>query len=560
MARIKIRGTGGEDTIIGGGRAEEIIASLGNDFVDAGGGDDYVRGGEGDDILLGGDGDDRLFGGLGRDVLKGQRGHDVLDGGADPDVLIGGAGRDTLIGDEGNDILAGGDYDLDEWRADYWNLEPGEGDGERDVFVVNAYAADGHDHILDFEPFIDVLRFKQNDIVGVVQYPFGLALETASGGMVSVGYDVSLHELAESVVGSDFFDPVAEAAQIKNLSDPGGGRTPDISGDGNTVVYDDGVLYDDTTETTTHFTSGANGDSGSFSLSHDGTKVVFHSDATNLVPGDSDLNGARDVFLYDATTGDTVNLTLGANGASEGPSISGNGGLVAFASDATDLVTGQTDANGYGDIFLRDMVTGDILNVTHGADGDSYGPKISADGSTIIFRTEATNLVAGETYEYGGCFLYDIASEEFTYTPVRYDFAISGDGSLVVHGGGEVYLYDATTGTNERISGEAHRERGYENPDISDDGATVVYNDHGGRCQFAHLFVYDVESGETEELDFGGGVTPDDYDFCVGEVYADPSISADGSRLAFESTVVNLEEGPIDVNGATVDVFLYDLG
>ncbi|SFC86151.1 PD40 domain-containing protein [Tropicimonas isoalkanivorans] len=565
MALIKIIGSGRDDTIIGTGIAEEIIASLGDDFVDAGGGNDYVRGGEGDDVLLGGDGDDRLFGGAGSDVLKGQRGQDSIRGGTGPDVLIGGAGRDTLIGDADDDILVGGYADLDAWRYDYWTLYElgvGVGDGERDVFVVNAYAGDGSDHILDFEPFIDVLRFKQNDIVDVWYTPAGLSLKTATGGGVSLGYDVTLYELSESLQGTHFFDPVTNAAQIKNLSDPTGGSAPEISGDGNIVVYGDGYRYDNATETTTHITSGANGTSRAFSLSTDGMKVVFESEATNLVSGESDLNAAQDVFLYDAASGTTINLTFGANGDSGGASISGDGGLVAFASSATDLVAGETDANGYGDIFLRNLSTGETLNVTHGADGESYAASISADGSTLAFESRATNLADGPTETYGDVFLYDVASGDFvniTSGGGGFDPVISGDGSRVVYSTYEaIYLYDVATGESERISPFNERERMNENPDISDDGSTVVYNNRGGRCDFAQLFVYDVASGETEEVVFEGAVVPGDYDWCVGAVRADPAMSADGSRLAFESNIVNLEEGPIDVNGEAVDVFLYD--
>ena len=69
-------------------------------------------------------------------------------------------------------------------------------------------------------------------------------------------------------------------------------------------------------------------------------------------PGRDGRNGANDVFLFARATG-TVTLVshvpgapgTAGNGASSGPRISADGASVAFRSAATDLVTG-TDTNG----------------------------------------------------------------------------------------------------------------------------------------------------------------------------------------------------------------------
>src|SRR3954451_1054696 len=96
-----------------------------------------------------------------------------------------------------------------------------------------------------------------------------------------------------------------------------------------------------------------NGASGESSVSSDGRFVVFSSDSSNLVSGDS--NSARDVFLRDTQQNKTFLVsatTAGAsgNGRSFEPIISGDGNWIAFRSEATNLVSGDT--NSVSDIFL----------------------------------------------------------------------------------------------------------------------------------------------------------------------------------------------------------------
>src|SRR5437764_1157953 len=107
--------------------------------------------------------------------------------------------------------------------------------------------------------------------------------------------------------------------------------------------------------------AGAQGDSGSFHpvISADGRFIAFASDATNLVGGDT--NGLADVFVRDRKTHKTRRVSLSSAGAqadkgSFRPAISADGRFVAFASVATNLVGGDT--NGQDDIFVRDRKTG----------------------------------------------------------------------------------------------------------------------------------------------------------------------------------------------------------
>jgi Tol biopolymer transport system component len=147
----------------------------------------------------------------------------------------------------------------------------------------------------------------------------------------------------------------------------------------------------------------ANGGSDLPSISADGRFVAFESDATNLVPGDT--NPLGDVFVHDRLRGTTERVSVGPGGVqaddgSVGPSISAHGRFVAFESDATNLVSG--DSNGASDIFVRDRKLGKTERVSVSSrgrqgDGDSFVGAISADGRVVGFESEATDLVPGDT-------------------------------------------------------------------------------------------------------------------------------------------------------------------
>jgi Tol biopolymer transport system component len=138
------------------------------------------------------------------------------------------------------------------------------------------------------------------------------------------------------------------------------------------------------------------------SISRDGRYVAFTSYATNLAASDS--NGVSDVFVRDREAGTTTRVSVGpgarqADGNSYGPSISAYGRYVAFVSDAGNLVS--SDQNGVADIFLRDRQTGvtQLLSVnSNGKQGDlaSESPAINAGGRYVAFASSASDLVSND--------------------------------------------------------------------------------------------------------------------------------------------------------------------
>lgn len=78
---VTIRGTPGDDILVGSEGPDVIHGLEGNDVIDGLGGDDVICGGPGKDVLRGFDGDDKLYGQSGDDTLNGGDGNDRLYGG-----------------------------------------------------------------------------------------------------------------------------------------------------------------------------------------------------------------------------------------------------------------------------------------------------------------------------------------------------------------------------------------------------------------------------------------------------------------------------------------------
>ncbi|MFN2587346.1 MAG: adenylate/guanylate cyclase domain-containing protein [Actinomycetota bacterium] len=137
------------------------------------------------------------------------------------------------------------------------------------------------------------------------------------------------------------------------------------------------------------------GDSAHPSISDDGTRVAFVSEAFNLVEDD---DAGADVFVHDFVTGQTILVSRAIEGSVAGagrsanPAISGNGEYVVFDSAAGNLV--GDDHNGVRDVFVYEIDTGKITRLSLGEDdeeaaADSLDPSISSDGSWVAFTSEA---------------------------------------------------------------------------------------------------------------------------------------------------------------------------
>jgi Tol biopolymer transport system component len=267
---------------------------------------------------------------------------------------------------------------------------------------------------------------------------------------------------------------------------------------------------------------------------------ILYVNGSNNPPGAfvpcPDTNGFADVYRgTDAVS--TINNnpcdTLG-NGLSQAPSVSGNGLGFAFESNATNMVTGDT--NGATDIFYKTFssgaisrisVTGNILSGISQANGASNRPSVNSDGSAIAFSSVATNLVAGS------------GANRNIYVRAT---------------GGSPLFLQFTDLVSPGVGGAANGNS--DNPSISDTGRYVAFESIANNLGpsdtngLSDVYVYDRTNNTMELASLGssglqgnGGSTR-------------PSISADGRFVAFLSASTNLVDD--DTNGQT-DVFVHDM-
>ncbi|MEL6505487.1 MAG: calcium-binding protein [Pseudomonadota bacterium] len=199
-----------------------------------------------------------------------------------------------------------------------------------------------------------------------------------------------------------------------------------------------------------------NGTSKGQSISADGRYITYDSAATNLVTDDT--NNANDVFLFDRVTGTTTLVSKGPDGAvgtgpSDNASISANGKFIAYESSSTNLVGSDTN-NAINDVFVYDVendTTTVVSKSTAGTQGNfnSFKPSISANGQYVAFESEATNLVSGDTNVVRDIFVHNRENGETEMVSVPSgSSALANDVSLLasISGDGRVVAYasDAT--------------------------------------------------------------------------------------------------------------------
>ncbi|MBI4879190.1 MAG: PD40 domain-containing protein [Planctomycetes bacterium] len=135
-------------------------------------------------------------------------------------------------------------------------------------------------------------------------------------------------------------------------------------------------------------------------MAADGRHVVFYSAASNLTVGDT--LGHHDVFRHDRKTGKALRASLThdekePNAGCIRPSVSENGRYIAFESTASNLT--PAGGNGFTQIYVRDMKLGSTELVSAGSgsvlgNGNSTYASISADGKLVAFHSNASNLGA----------------------------------------------------------------------------------------------------------------------------------------------------------------------
>jgi Tol biopolymer transport system component len=223
-------------------------------------------------------------------------------------------------------------------------------------------------------------------------------------------------------------------------------------------------------------TGGGDNDSVPVAISTNGQIALFESDATDLVTGDT--NGVKDVFVRDVVAGTTTLISVNTNGsvgngASWQSAMTPDGRYIAFSSAARDL--GDSDTNGIADIFVRDLQTGITVLASPGAVTGSIvpcssdSPQITPDGRYVAFLSSAVQLVPGYM------------------TP------------------NEIYVRDLVAGKTSVVSTNAHQSLSGAtvsyNHAISDDGTYVAFEASlSSSASFGLIFRYYTGAGTAQVL------------------------------------------------------------
>jgi hypothetical protein len=324
----------------------------------------------------------------------------------------------------------------------------------------------------------------------------------------------------------------------------------------------------------------ANQDSGHPAISRNGRYIAYESAATNLVSTAN--NGVYHIFLYDTVAKTTVHVSkttagVQGNASSQYPSVSNDGRYVSFTSLATNLVAGDTNA--HPDVFRRDVVANVTIRVSvtnAGAQGNNTAARnenmissINGDGRYVLFRSNASNLVAGDTNGLDDLFVRDctglttkrvnVSSTGVQANDTSYMGKISNDGLFVVFSSAastlvagdtnvaeDVFIRDRTLNTTTRLSVNSSGVQttvgalGSNKPSISDDNRYVAFTSYADNLvaddtnAVADTYMRDRTTNTTTRISLGNlGEQCNDY--CNDGV-----ISGNGLYAAFSSAATNL--------------------
>ncbi|WP_404286112.1 hypothetical protein ACD578_14750 [Microvirga sp. RSM25] len=313
------------------------------------------------------------------------------------------------------------------FESDANNLVAGDNNGQRDIFLkdlstgaiirlsttAGGAQADSNSLNVQFSPdggFVVFTSYATNLITGDTNNATDIFLKDLTTGAVT---RLSTTANGTQANGNSSDAQLSQDGHLMVFSS----TAANLGGSGS--FFPNIFLKDLTTGAVTLVTSAAdgtqaNGLNSDARFSPDGHSAVFESSANNLVTGDA--NNQIDIFLKDLTTGAVTLVTNTAdgtqgNGRSYDARFSADGHFVVFTSEASNLVA--DDTNGVSDVFLKDLTTGAITRLSTAANGaqtdfDSYTPLFSPDGRSVVFESDATNLVAGDGNNRTDLFLVNL--------------------------------------------------------------------------------------------------------------------------------------------------------
>ncbi|MEC7119412.1 MAG: VCBS domain-containing protein [Pseudomonadota bacterium] len=426
-------------------------------------------------------------------------------------IINGTSNADQLFGSPQNDTL-NGSIDIDVMRG-------GAGD---DIYIV--------DHASDV---VDETNFVISNTTSVTQVDLGAATAHRAIDLGDISPDGTKIVFASNarLAGTDLSDS-GNDLYVKDL----------ISG------------------TITHVNVRSNGTQATPLTSTyramflDNNRVAFSSTDASMIAGVTDTNSTFDIFIKNLTTGE---LTLVTNTASSSTttgssasalaSVSLDGSKILFTSLATNL--GPTDTNGFQDLYMKDVNTGEVTLVSQlstGVQADNESTRtgftgrvlarfVGSDNTKVLFSSKATNFVTPDNNNTG-----------------------ANTGNIL---GNDLFIKDLVTGDITRVNTGSAGQQGNYNiriGDVSNDGTKVLFVTQASNLidpsnstlnPIPQLYVKDLITGTVTLISTPNGTTLADQ-----ESY-NPIFTADGTRVIFRTAATNLGAG----STAGSDTLMYDL-
>ena len=437
---------------------------------------------------------------------------------------------------------------------------------------------------LDTNGDLDV--FRKDLLTGAIDRVSNAHLSTAAANSSSLdasisddGRYVAFESIASDLVASDtnfeedIFVRDMQTGQVWRVSEGvwgesnHGSHSPHISGDGSRVVYhsyaSNLVLFDNNNKSDvfvvtpgfnpTRLTAG-NGNSYRPTIAADGAWVAFESLAEDLVP--EDTNGFRDVFLVEVASGAIQLMSVTESGLqnpanSSEAVIARDSGAVVFQSKAALAPVSSWSQ----DLVVRDLDAGTIVNVslpdgvTNVADDDSFYPALAQGGEVVAFASDATNLAADDTNGVTDIFIRTTIPDAYVY----------GTPSTTTHGCQPIL---STVGYPSPTSGQPFMIVG---DDLPNQKAGLFFYGFSGQSSnpWGNGTMYVAGSKKRTPLMNSFG-TPPPADDCTGGVALDMNLFASGAlggspkpALSVPGQMVNVQYWGRDPEAAS-GTFLSD--
>ncbi|MFB3902988.1 MAG: TolB family protein [Acidobacteriota bacterium] len=309
-------------------------------------------------------------------------------------------------------------------------------------------------------------------------------------------------------------------------------------------------------------------------LSSDGRFVVFTANYSAVYSNNS--SNFHGVFRYDRKTGQTILVSASSSGtagnnSSGSPSISGDGRYVCFSSFANNLVAGDT--NNFGDVFVRDCVTGQTERVSLSSTEAqilalSTDPIMSSDGRYVFFESLAVAGLPSADPNWRTILVRDrqegvtkVAATTAGNAPIRTSPApssVSGDGRYLaframtqsvdaseMSGANAIWVKDMVSGalilaSRDRTGLPMTPGTGFQ---LSRNGRYVVFPSNSGQLVpgeasvYEQIFVRDIQTGTSSRVSINSAGQQAD------SACSFPVISGDGRYVVFQSSATNLLPG-----------------